>query len=295
MMHFIQQLRELSGGKPVGFKLCIGHPWEFVAIVKAMLHTRILPDFIVVDGKEGGTGAAPLELSNYMGMPLREGLLFVHNTLVGCGLRDQIKIGASGKIISAFDIASVLVLGADWVNSARGFMFAIGCIQSQSCHTNHCPTGVATQDPLRQKALVVPNKAERVYHFHQNTVKALADMLAAAGVSRPEQLTSHHMLRRITPTEIKVYADIYYYTSRARCCSRRSKASSMPACGVWRRPPVSIRRSRCRRHDGIRNKGSCPSPWGRAYGEGLLATAALPSTARGRVGYSLRTGASPAT
>lgn len=115
MMHFIQQLRELSGGKPVGFKLCIGHPWEFVAIVKAMLHTRILPDFIVVDGKEGGTGAAPLELSNYMGMPLREGLLFVHNTLVGCGLRDQIKVGASGKIISAFDIASVLVLGADWV------------------------------------------------------------------------------------------------------------------------------------------------------------------------------------
>lgn len=211
MMHFIQQLRELSGGKPVGFKLCIGHPWEFVAIVKAMLHTRILPDFIVVDGKEGGTGAAPLELSNYMGMPLREGLLFVHNTLVGCGLRDQIKVGASGKIISAFDIASVLVLGADWVNSARGFMFAVGCIQSQSCHTNHCPTGVATQDPLRQKALVVPNKAERVYHFHQNTVKALADMLAAAGVSRPEQLTSHHMLRRITPTEIKVYADIYYY------------------------------------------------------------------------------------
>ena len=211
MMHFIQQLRELSGGKPVGFKLCIGHPWEFVAIVKAMLQTQILPDFIVVDGKEGGTGAAPLELSNYMGMPLREGLLFVHNTLVGCGLRDKVKVGASGKIISAFDIASVLVLGADWVNSARGFMFAVGCIQSQSCHTNHCPTGVATQDPLRQKALVVPNKAERVYHFHQNTVKALAEMLAAAGVSRPEQLTSHHMLRRITSTEIKVYADIYYY------------------------------------------------------------------------------------
>lgn len=211
MMHFIQQLRQLSGSKPVGFKLCIGHPWEFVAIVKAMLHTGILPDFIVVDGKEGGTGAAPLELSNYMGMPLREGLLFVHNTLVGCGLRDRIKIGASGKIISAFDIASVMALGADWVNSARGFMFAVGCIQSQSCHTNHCPTGVATQDPLRQKALVVPNKAERVYHFHQNTVKALAEMLAAAGISRPEQLTAHHMLRRITSTEIKVYADIYYY------------------------------------------------------------------------------------
>lgn len=211
MMHFIEQLRELSAGKPIGFKLCIGHPWEFVAIAKAMLHTRILPDFIVIDGKEGGTGAAPLELSNYMGMPLREGLLFVHNTLVGCGLRDKIKLGASGKIISAFDIASVMTLGADWVNSARGFMFAVGCIQSQSCHTNHCPTGVATQDPLRQKALVVPNKAERVYHFQQNTLKALAEMLAAAGISRPEQLTSHHMLRRITATEIKVYADIYYY------------------------------------------------------------------------------------
>jgi len=211
MMHFIAKLRELSGGKPVGFKLCIGHPWEFVAIAKAMLETNILPDFIVVDGKEGGTGAAPLELSNYMGMPLREGLLFVHNTLTGCNLRSKIKIGASGKMISAFDIASVMALGADWVNSARGFMIAVGCIQSQSCHTNRCPTGVATQDNLRQKALVVPDKAERVFHFHQNTVKALAEMLAAAGVSRPEQLTSHHMLRRITSTEIKVYADIYYY------------------------------------------------------------------------------------
>ncbi|MFZ4835571.1 FMN-binding glutamate synthase family protein [Rouxiella sp. Mn2063] len=211
MMSFIAKLRELSGGKPVGFKLCIGHPWEFVAIVKAMLETGITPDFVVVDGKEGGTGAAPLELSNYMGMPLREGLLFVHNTLVGAGLRDKVKVGASGKMISAFDIASVMTLGADWVNSARGFMFAVGCIQSQSCHTNRCPTGVATQDPLRQKALVVPSKAERVYHFHQNTVKALAEMLAAAGVSRPEDLTSHHMLRRITATEIKVFADIYYY------------------------------------------------------------------------------------
>ncbi|MFI8415586.1 FMN-binding glutamate synthase family protein [Serratia sp. NPDC078593] len=224
MMTFIKQLRELSGGKPVGFKLCIGHPWEFVAIAKAMLQTHILPDFIVVDGKEGGTGAAPLELSNYMGMPLREGLLFVHNTLVGCGLRDRIKIGASGKIISAFDIASVLTLGADWVNSARGFMFAVGCIQSQSCHTNHCPTGVATQDPLRQKALVVANKAERVFHFHQNTVKALAEMLAAAGISRPEQLTSHHMLRRITSSEIKVYADIYYYLEPGALLEKQIKS-----------------------------------------------------------------------
>jgi len=211
LMFFIKQLRDLSGGKPVGFKLCIGHPWEFIAIAKAMLETKILPDFIVVDGKEGGTGAAPIELTNYMGLPLRESLLLVHNTLVGCGLRNKVKIGASGKMISAFDIAAVMALGADWVNSARGFMFAVGCIQSQSCHTNHCPTGVATQDPVRQRALVVPNKADRVFYFHENTVKALAEMLASAGISRPEQLTSHHMLRRISATEIKVFADIYYY------------------------------------------------------------------------------------
>ncbi|WP_134619507.1 FMN-binding glutamate synthase family protein, partial [Pseudomonas aeruginosa] len=159
LMQFIAQLRELSGGKPVGFKFCLGHPWEFMGIAKAMLETGILPDFIVVDGKEGGTGAAPLEFTDHIGVPLREGLLFVHNTLVGLNLRDKIKVGASGKIVSAFDIASVLATGADWANSARGFMFAIGCIQSQSCHTNKCPTGVATQDPLRQRALVVPDKA----------------------------------------------------------------------------------------------------------------------------------------
>ncbi|MBU1492173.1 MAG: FMN-binding glutamate synthase family protein, partial [Gammaproteobacteria bacterium] len=160
LLQFIAQLRELSGGKPVGFKFCLGHPWEFMGIAKAMLETGILPDFIVVDGKEGGTGAAPLEFTDHLGVPLREGLLFVHNTLVGSNLRDKIKLGASGKIVSAFDIARVLAIGADWANSARGFMFAIGCIQSQSCHTNKCPTGVATQDPLRQRALVVEDKAQ---------------------------------------------------------------------------------------------------------------------------------------
>src|SRR6202008_2285938 len=148
LMGFIVELRRLSGGKPVGFKLCLGHPWEFMAIVKAMLETGILPDFIVVDGKEGGTGAAPVEFTDHLGVPLREGLLFVPNTLVGVNLRDKIRLGASGKIINAFDMASVLAIGADWVNCARGFMFAIGCIQSQSCHTNRCPTGVATQDKL---------------------------------------------------------------------------------------------------------------------------------------------------
>lgn len=211
MMQFIQRLRQLSDGKPIGFKLCIGQPWEFIALVKAILVSQITPDFIVVDGKEGGTGAAPLELSNYVGMPLREGLLFVHNVLVGCGLRDRIRLGASGKIISAFDIASVIALGADWANSARGFMFAVGCIQSQSCHTNRCPVGVATQDPQRQRALVVFDKAERVWHFHDNTVKALSEMLATAGLTHPDQITPDHMLRRISATEIKHYNDIYFY------------------------------------------------------------------------------------
>ena len=211
LMAFIAQLRELSGGKPVGFKFCLGHPWEFMAIAKAMLATGIAPDFIVVDGKEGGTGAAPLEFTDHIGVPLREGLLFVHNTLVGCGLRDQIKLGASGKIVSAFDLASVMALGADWANSARGFMFAIGCIQSQSCHTNQCPTGVATQDPLRQRALVVPDKAARVHSFHRNTLKALSEMLAAAGLTHPAQIEAKHLVRRMSASEIKLYSQLHVF------------------------------------------------------------------------------------
>ncbi len=211
MMHFLQKLRDLSGGKPVGFKLCIGHPWQFMSIVKAMLETKIVPDFIVVDGSEGGTGAAPIEFSDYIGTPLREGLRFVHNTLVGTGLRDQIKIGAAGKIVSAFDIASTFALGADWVNSGRGFMFAIGCIQAQSCHTNQCPVGVATQDRDRQKALHVPTKAERVFNFHKNTLHALADMIAAAGLRHPSELDAHHLAQRVNDREIKNYAQLHYF------------------------------------------------------------------------------------
>jgi len=184
---------------------------EFMGIAKAMLETGILPDFIVVDGKEGGTGAAPVEFTDHIGVPLREGLLFVHNTLVGLNLRDKIKLGASGKIVSAFDIASVLAIGADWANSARGFMFAIGCIQSQSCHTNKCPTGVATQDPLRQRALVVPDKAQRVFNFHRNTLKALAEMLAAAGLDHPSQLSAKHLVRRMSATEIKLFSQLHVF------------------------------------------------------------------------------------
>ena len=171
MMHFIASMRRLSGGKPAGFKLCVGHPWEFLAICKAMLVTEIYPDFIVVDGSEGGTGAAPLEFLDHLGMPMREGLNFVHNALIGINARDRIRLGASGKIISAFDIARTMALGADWCNSARGFMFALGCIQSLSCHTDRCPTGVSTQNRSRQRALIVADKSERVFNFHRATIE----------------------------------------------------------------------------------------------------------------------------
>lgn len=223
MMHFIQQLRDLSGGKPVGFKLCIGQPWQFMAIVKAMLETQIVPDFIVVDGSEGGTGAAPIELIDHMGTPLREGLLFVHNTLVGAGLRTQIKIGASGKIISAFDIASMMAIGADWVNSARGFMFAVGCIQAQSCHTNQCPVGVATQDIDRQKALHIPTKSVRVLNFHKNTLHALSEMIAAAGLKHPADIKAHHLAQRINDREIKNYAQLHFWLKEGELLNCENK------------------------------------------------------------------------
>jgi glutamate synthase domain-containing protein 2 len=176
-----------------------------------MLETGVTPDFIVVDGAEGGTGAAPTEFSDHIGAPMREGLLFVHNTLVGAGLRDRIKIGAAGRVVSAFDIASLLAIGADWTNAARGFMFALGCVQSVSCNTNRCPTGVATQDKLRQQALVVPDKAERVYNFHRLTLKALSDMLAAAGLNHPDELKPQHLVRRVSLTEIKQFSQLYTF------------------------------------------------------------------------------------
>ena len=211
MMEFIGELRRLSGGKPVGFKLCLGHPWEFMSIVKAMRQTSILPDFIVVDGAEGGTGASPLEFSNHIGVPLREGLLFVHNSLVGAGLRDQVRIGAAGKVVSAFDIACLLALGADWTNAGRGFMFAIGCIQSLTCNTNMCPTGVATQDPTRQRALVVEDKAQRVCNFHRNTLLALSEMIAAAGLEHPCDIRPHHLVRRVSETQVRLFSQLHVF------------------------------------------------------------------------------------
>jgi len=209
LMQFVDRMRRLCGGKPAGFKLCIGHPWEFLAICKAMLETEIFPDFIVIDGKEGGTGAAPLEFADHLGMPLKDGLTFAHNALVGINVRDRIKIGASGKIVSAFDIARAIALGADWCNAARGFMFALGCIQSQSCHTDRCPTGVATQDVTRQRALVVSDKLERVANFHASTMRTLAELTAAAGLDHPGEFRSEHFSRRVSANEVMTFTQLY--------------------------------------------------------------------------------------
>ncbi|MBR9871754.1 MAG: FMN-binding glutamate synthase family protein [Gammaproteobacteria bacterium] len=211
LIEFIDQLRELSGGKPVGFKLAIGHPWEWFAIVKAMLKTGKKPDFIVVDGGEGGTGAAPLEFINRIGMPLTEALLLVHNTLVGANLRDDIAIGAAGKITSAFNIARTLAMGADWCNAARGYMFALGCIQALNCHTGRCPSGVATQDPRRGNKLDVPLKSERVYNFHCKTLEALQNLLEASGLNHPSELGPEHIVRRVSKTEVHTYLDLFHF------------------------------------------------------------------------------------
>src|SRR4249919_762595 len=211
LLQFVARLRELSGGKPTGFKLAIGHPWEWFGIAKAMHEIGILPDFIVVDGAEGGTGAAPAEFVDHVGVPMHEAVMLVHNTLVGLDLRGSLRVGAAGRITSAFDIARTMAMGADWCNAARGFMFALGCIQSQSCHTDRCPTGVATQDPSRWRHLDVPDKATRVAHFHQNTLKALRDLLAAAGLEHPGQVGPEHILRRISQIEVRSLAAIYRF------------------------------------------------------------------------------------
>jgi len=211
LLQFVARLRKLSGGKPTGFKLAIGHPWEWFGVAKAMQETGILPDFIVVDGAEGGTGAAPAEFVAHVGVPMHEALMLVHNTLVGLGLRDKVRIGAAGKVVSAFDIARTLALGADWCNAGRGFMFALGCIQSMSCHTDRCPTGIATQDPRRWRQLDVDDKGTRVFKFHQNTLHALRDLLCACGLRGPEELGPEHILRRVSPVEVRSLAALYRF------------------------------------------------------------------------------------
>lgn len=211
MMAFISRLRAVTGGKPVGFKLAIGHTWEWFALVKAMLESGQRPDFIVVDGAEGGTGAAPIEFTNRLGTPLAEALLLVHNTLVGANLRQHIRIGAAGKIVSAFDMARVLAFGADWCNAARGFMFSLGCIQARTCNSDRCPSGVATQNPRRGRKLDVPYKSVRVRNFHAHTLEALAEMLAAAGLNGPDELGPEHVLARVSANEIRSIGELYRF------------------------------------------------------------------------------------
>ena len=209
MMAFIATLRRLSGGKPVGFKLCVGARTEFLSICKGMLATDVTPDFIIVDGSEGGTGAAPQEFEDHVGMPLTEGLMLVHNSLVGVDLRDKIRVGASGKVASGVDIVSRIIQGADFTMSARAMMFAVGCIQAQTCHTNTCPTGVATQDPGRARALHVPDKTARVYNFQRATVASAAQIVASMGLDGFDELDPSMLNRRIEGQRTRTYAEVY--------------------------------------------------------------------------------------
>jgi len=209
LLVFVDDLRRLSGGKPTGFKLCIGRPSEFLSICKAMVETGIHPQFILVDGSEGGTGAAPLEFEDHVGMPLTEGLIIAHNALVGSGLRDKIKIGVAGKIDSGSAMAARIAQGADFTNAARAMMLALGCIQARRCETNTCPVGVTSQNPRRVRGLVVPDKAERVYQFHRNTVASFNQLLAAMGLDDPDQLDPTFLTRRIDPTTSRTYAELY--------------------------------------------------------------------------------------
>ncbi len=224
LLEFVARLRELSGGKPVGFKMCFGRPEELFAICKAMLETELLPDFITVDGAEGGTGAAPIEFSDHLGTPLKEGLVITHNALTGIGVRDKIKIAASGRLTSAFEIAAAMALGADLCNSARGFMFALGCIQAQKCHTNTCPVGVTTQDHRLSRALVVEPKSERVRNYHENTVHAVAEVVGAAGLEHTDEFELRHVVQRLGPNKVETYDYLYDHFEPGQLLEGRANA-----------------------------------------------------------------------
>jgi glutamate synthase domain-containing protein 2 len=221
-VHFISKLQNLSGGKPVGFKLCVGQKHEFIAICKAMVETGIKPDFITVDGGEGGTGAAPLEFSNYVGMPLRDGLAFVYDTLVGFNLKKDITIIASGKVSSGFGIIRNIALGADACYSARAMMMAVGCIQALECNKNTCPTGVATQDQNLTKGLDIPDKAQRVYQYHKETISSVKELLAAAGLKSLDEINRHHINRRLGANLAKRYDELYPYIPESCLLKRES-------------------------------------------------------------------------
>lgn len=209
LIEFIAEMRELSGGKPAGFKLCVGSRVDVLAMCKAMLEVGTTPDFIIVDGSEGGTAAAPLEYEDHMGMPLTDGLMLVHNALVGTGLRDRVKIGASGKVAAGNDIVKRLIQGADYTNAARAMMMAVGCIQAQMCHTDKCPVGVATQDPRRARAVDVEDKSQRVMHYQQGTVEEAVKMIASMGARDARDLSPTQLRKVINAWETRSYAELF--------------------------------------------------------------------------------------
>lgn len=213
LLEFLQQLRQMSGGKPTGIKLCVGKRREFLAICKAIVETGLYPDFVTVDGGEGGSGATPLEFASHIGCPSKEALIFVHNALVGFGIRDKIKISANGKISTGFGIVNRIALGADMCGAARAFMMSIGCIQALKCNKNVCPVGVTTHKPDLMRGLVVKSKAERVAEYHKNTLFSVSEIIGSMGINHTEELRHWHIIRRTGPTEIKHYGEIYDYLS----------------------------------------------------------------------------------
>lgn len=208
LIQFVARLRELSAGKPVGFKLCIGQRSDFMAICKAMLETNIYPDFITIDGAEGGTGAAPVEFSNRVGMPINQGLSWANQCLVGCGIRSRLHLIASGKVATGFDMIAKMALGADVCHAGRAFLFTVGCIQARRCHTNTCPTGVTTQDPKRMSAIIVKEKGQAVRHYHDATIQSLLNLLGAMGLEKPEDLTPEHIYQCTHMNHSTTYAEI---------------------------------------------------------------------------------------
>ncbi|MDP3560066.1 MAG: FMN-binding glutamate synthase family protein, partial [Legionellaceae bacterium] len=220
LLEFVNTLRTLSNGKPVGFKLCLGQRAQFLAICKAMLETELYPDFITVDGAEGGTGAAPLEYVNNVGEPLEAALVFVHNALVGVNVREKIRVIASGKVATGFDLVEKIALGADMCNSARGMMMAAGCIQSKQCNANTCPTGVATQNPRLQRGLVIDDKKHRIAHFHENTIRSFLELVGAMGLDHPSELQPYYLMRRIAQATVKPLSEIYDYLEPGQLLSK---------------------------------------------------------------------------
>lgn len=238
LLRFIDTLRQLSGGKPVGFKLCIGNKREFMSICKAMLSTKIVPDFITVDGAEGGTGASPMEFTDFVGTPLREGLVFVHNCLIGINLRDKIRVFASAKVATGFDMITKLALGADVCNAARSMMLSMGCIQSQQCNLNTCPTGIATQQKRLKYGLVVDEKKIRVAHYHGQTIQSFLTLVAAMGIKHPGEIIPAHIMRRIDQQTIKSYAEIYEWLTPGALLAKQlpvsfAKAWQSASSGVF--------------------------------------------------------------